>query len=82
MIPYEYWVLLQLYNEHQNWYLDRNNIVNTTDEITINLSLRFGLSAQEKILLEPSIIKAKTLQTIDAAFDHISKSPRIKSKRH
>ena len=62
----------ELYNEHQNWYLDRNNIVNTTDEITINLSLRFGLSAQEKILLEPSIIKAKTLQTIDAAFGEYS----------
>lgn len=58
----------ELYNEHQSLYLGRNNIVNTTNGVTINLSLRLFLSAEEQLSLAPSVIKEKTLETINATF--------------
>lgn len=58
----------ELYNEHQGLYLNRDNIINTTDEIFIDLSGWIELSAEEQMTLEPSSIKTRTIQAIDAAF--------------
>ncbi|MFT6056462.1 MAG: hypothetical protein ACJAS2_000737 [Pseudohongiellaceae bacterium] len=58
----------KLYTEHQGLYLSRDNIINTTDEIFIDLSGWIELSTEEQMTLEPSSIKTRTLQAIESAF--------------
>lgn len=58
----------ELFNEHQHLYLARNNILSTTDEVFINLSLWLDLDAEEQAALEPSMIKEKTIQAVNGVF--------------